>query len=40
MAEEETECISVVQTFKLIAKNFNGNPKELHEFYEGVESAR
>jgi hypothetical protein len=40
MADEETEYISVVQAVKLIPKNFNGNPKELREFCEGVESAR
>jgi hypothetical protein len=30
----------VVQAVKLIPRNFNGNPKELREFCEGVESAR
>jgi hypothetical protein len=40
MAEDETEYVSVVQAVKLISKNFDGNPKELREFCEGVESAR
>jgi hypothetical protein len=40
MAEDETEYISVVQAVKLISRNFDGNPKELREFVEGVESAR
>jgi hypothetical protein len=40
MADDETEYISVVQAVKLNAKNFYGNLKELHEFCEGVESAR
>jgi hypothetical protein len=40
MADEESECISVVQAVKLISKNFSGNPRELREFCEGVESAR
>jgi hypothetical protein len=40
MADEESECISVVQAVKLISKSFSGNPKELREFCEGVESAR
>jgi hypothetical protein len=40
MAEEDSEYISVVQAVKLIPKRFNGNPKELREFCEGVESAR
>jgi hypothetical protein len=29
MADEEIEYICVVQAVKLIAKSFNGNPKEL-----------
>jgi hypothetical protein len=40
MAEDENEFISVVQAVKLIPKDFNGNPKSLREFCEGVESAR
>jgi hypothetical protein len=40
MAEEDSEYISVVQAVKLIPRNFNGNPKELREFCEGVESAK
>jgi hypothetical protein len=40
MADEETEYISVVQAVKLIPRNFDGNPKHLREFCEGVESAR
>jgi hypothetical protein len=40
MAEGETEYISVVQAVKLIQRNFDGNPKYLREFCEGVESAR
>jgi hypothetical protein len=40
MAEEETEYISVVQAVKLITVNFDGNPKNLREFCEGVESAK
>jgi hypothetical protein len=40
MAEEENEYISVVQAVKLIPKSFDGNPKNLREFCEGVESAR
>jgi hypothetical protein len=40
MAENENEYISVVQAIKLIAKSFDGNPKSLREFCEGVEAAR
>jgi hypothetical protein len=40
MAEEGSEFISVVQAVKLIPKSFNGNPRELREFCEWVESAR
>jgi hypothetical protein len=40
MADDETEYISVVQAVKLVSKNFDGNPKDLREFREGVESAR
>jgi hypothetical protein len=40
MAEGETEYISVVQAVKLNQRNFDGNPKYLREFCEGVESAR
>jgi hypothetical protein len=40
MAEDENDYISVVQAVKLIPKDFNGNPKSLREFCEGVESAR
>jgi hypothetical protein len=40
MEEEENDCISVVQAVKLIPSNFDGNPKCLSEFCEGVESAR
>jgi hypothetical protein len=40
MADDETEYISVVQAVKLVSKNFDGNPKDLREFCEGVESAR
>jgi hypothetical protein len=41
MAEpgEDNEFISVVQAVKLIPKNFEGNPRQLREFCEGVESA-
>jgi DNA-directed RNA polymerase subunit L len=38
--DEETEYISVVQVAKLIPKSFDGNPKCLREFCEGVEAAR
>jgi hypothetical protein len=38
--DEETEYISVVQAVKLIPKSFDGNPKCLREFCEGVEAAR
>jgi hypothetical protein len=40
MAEDENEFISVVQAVKLIPRNFDGNPKQLREFCEEVESAR
>jgi hypothetical protein len=40
MAEVDDDYISVVQAVKLIPKNFDGNPKLLREFCEGVESAR
>jgi hypothetical protein len=40
MAEESSEFISVVQAVKLIPKSFQGNPKELREFRQGVEAAR
>jgi hypothetical protein len=40
MAEDENEFISVVQAVKLIPRNFDGNPKQLREFREAVESAR
>ena len=40
MAEDENEYISVVQAVKLIPKSFDGNPKCLREFCEGVEAAR
>jgi hypothetical protein len=40
MAEEGNEFISVVQAVKLISKTFDGNPKHLREFCEGVEAAR
>jgi hypothetical protein len=40
MVEGETEYISVVQAVKLIHRDFDGNPKYLREFCEGVESAR
>jgi hypothetical protein len=40
MAEEENEYVSVVQAIKLIPKSFDGNPKCLREFCEGVEAAR
>jgi hypothetical protein len=40
MADDEIEYISVVQAVKLITKSFNGNPRDLSEFFEGVESAR
>jgi hypothetical protein len=39
MADEEIEYISVVQAVKLISKSFDGNPKHLREFCEGVEAA-
>jgi hypothetical protein len=39
MADKESEYISVVEAVKLIAKSFNGNPKDLHEFCDSVESA-
>jgi hypothetical protein len=38
--ENENEYISVVQAVKLIARNFDVNPKDLREFCDGVESAR
>jgi DNA-directed RNA polymerase subunit L len=40
MADEEIQYISVVQAVKLISKSFDGNPKHLREFCEGVEAAR
>jgi hypothetical protein len=40
MAEEESEYISVVHAVKLIPKNFDGNPKYLREFCDGVEASR
>jgi hypothetical protein len=40
MADEESKYISVAQAARLISENFTGNPKELREFCEGVESAR
>jgi hypothetical protein len=40
MADDENEYISVVQAVKLIPKSFDGNPKCLREFFEGVEAAR
>jgi hypothetical protein len=40
IAEGETEYISVVQAVKLIHRDFDGNPKHLREFCEGMESAR
>jgi hypothetical protein len=40
MADEDNEYISVVQAVKLIPKSFDGNPKNLREFCEGVEAAR
>jgi hypothetical protein len=39
MADDENEYISVVQAVKLIPKSFDGNPKCLREFFEGVEAA-
>jgi hypothetical protein len=41
MAEpgEDNDFISVVQAVKLIPKNFEGNPKQLREFCQGVEAA-
>jgi hypothetical protein len=39
MTDEENEYISVVQAVKLIPKSFDGNPKCLREFFEGVEAA-
>jgi hypothetical protein len=41
MAEpgEDNYFISVVQAVKLIPRNFEGNPKELREFCQGVETA-
>jgi hypothetical protein len=40
MADEENEYISVVQAIKVVQKSFDGNPKYLREFCEGVEAAR
>jgi hypothetical protein len=40
MAEEEIDYISVVQAVKVIPRNVDGNPKQLREFCESVESAR
>jgi hypothetical protein len=40
MAEEENDYISVVQAVKLISITFDGNPRKLREFCEGVEAAR
>jgi hypothetical protein len=40
MAGDEPEYISVVQAVKLISKNFDGNPKDLRKFCEGVEAVR
>jgi hypothetical protein len=39
MAEGETEYILVVRAVKLIHRDFDGNPKHLREFCEGVELA-
>jgi hypothetical protein len=41
MAElgEDNEFISVVQAVKLIPRNFEGNPKQLREFCQGMEAA-
>jgi hypothetical protein len=36
---EEGALISVVQAIKLIPRPFEGNPKQLREFIEGVEAA-
>jgi hypothetical protein len=36
---EDNEFISVVQEVKLIPRNFGGNPKELREICECVETA-
>jgi hypothetical protein len=40
MAEEDNVYISVVQAVKLISITFDGNPKQLREFCDGVEAAR
>jgi hypothetical protein len=40
MQEEENEYISVVQAVKLIPRSFDGNPKYLREFCDGVKAAR
>jgi hypothetical protein len=40
MAEEENDYISVVRAVKLISITFDGNPRKLREFCEGVEAAR
>jgi hypothetical protein len=40
MTDEENEYIFVVQAVKLIPKSFDGNPKQLREFCEGVEAAK
>ena len=37
--EAERAYIAVTQAVKLIPRPFEGNPKELREFIEGVESA-
>ena len=37
--EEEGAYISVTQAVKLIPRLFKGNPKQLREFIEGIESA-
>ena len=45
MANDESEIqegdnyISVIQAVKLIPFSFDGNPKQLREFTEGVEAA-
>jgi hypothetical protein len=36
---EEGAFISVIQAVKLIPRPFEGNPKQLREFIDGVEAA-
>lgn len=39
IGDNEENYISVIQAVKLISRNFDGNPRHLREFIEGVEAA-